>query len=223
MHDVSAGDWIASRLHPFGQDTGSIVPTGFEAYARVFHPLESGGRWSDLARQNGRIAHSQMQLHRISAPPGTPTEGREPNVSWGALPIPERKTLIDLLTPETTTPDRCWFAVWEGFGGLDRGDVAERIRLPGRSYLLTTGPVEKALDRVPAVDAFDWGVSPNLWWPDDRAWVVATEIDFAWTYVGGTRTTIDAVLADRRLEALEALLGDDPTYGGDTMNAALDP
>jgi len=39
--------------------------------------------------------------------------------------------------------------------------------------------------------------------PADRAWCVATEIDFAWTYVGGSRELIDAILADARLEAVE--------------------
>ena len=45
--------------------------------------------------------------------------------------------------------------------------------------------------------------SANLWWPADRAWCVATEIDFAWTYVGGTRAVVDALLADPRLDAVE--------------------
>ena len=36
--DVSPGRWIKDRLHPFAQDTGSVIPEGFEAYARVFHP-----------------------------------------------------------------------------------------------------------------------------------------------------------------------------------------
>ena len=50
------------------------------------------------------------------------------------------------------------------------------------------------------MDAQD-GHSPNLWWPDDRAWCVATEIDLAWTYVGGSAALIDDVLASAALEA----------------------
>ena len=46
--------------------------------------------------------------------------------------------------------------------------------------------------------------SPNLWWPDDRAWCVATEIDLAWTYVGGSAALISDVLASPRLEAQPA-------------------
>jgi hypothetical protein len=43
--------------------------------------------------------------------------------------------------------------------------------------------------------------SPNLWWPDDRAWCVASEIDLAWTYVGGTEALINDILANSQLEA----------------------
>jgi len=27
---------------------------------------------------------------------------------------------------------------------------------------------------------------PDLWWPEDRAWFVATDTDLSWLYVGGT-------------------------------------
>lgn len=40
--DVSAGDWIRERLNPDGPGWGStmhcVVPRGFPAYARIFHP-----------------------------------------------------------------------------------------------------------------------------------------------------------------------------------------
>jgi hypothetical protein len=65
--------------------------------------------------------------------------------------------------------------------------------------------------------------SPNLWWPDDRAWVVATEVDFAWTYVGGTRDLAEAVLGEPRLEVLPATLADKVGYDTDLLNAALGP
>jgi hypothetical protein len=44
----------------------------------------------------------------------------------------------------------------------------------------------------------------NLWWPQDRAWCVATEIDLAWTYVGGPAGLIGQLLAETRIEALPA-------------------
>lgn len=43
--------------------------------------------------------------------------------------------------------------------------------------------------------------SANLWWPDDRAWCVATEIDFMTTYIAGTAEAIAAIVARADLEA----------------------
>jgi len=64
--------------------------------------------------------------------------------------------------------------------------------------------------------------SPNLWWPDDRAWFVATDIDYAWTYIGGSTELIDQLLADDRLEVLPARLTEKPFHDSDTVNARLD-
>jgi hypothetical protein len=47
------------------------------------------------------------------------------------------------------------------------------------------------------------GQSANLWWPADHAWCVASEIDFQWSYVGGPRSCIDAILKDSRIESAE--------------------
>jgi hypothetical protein len=42
---------------------------------------------------------------------------------------------------------------------------------------------------------------PNLWWPVDRAWCVASEIDLPWTFVGGSTKLIDAVIGAHDLNA----------------------
>jgi len=45
--------------------------------------------------------------------------------------------------------------------------------------------------------------SANLWFPADQSWCVATEIDLAWTYIGGSRRCVASILADSRLETAE--------------------
>ena len=52
----------------------------------------------------------------------------------------------------------------------------------------------------------------NLWWPQDRAWFVASEIDLAWTYVGGPAGLIGELLADMRIEALPAAPDDELSW-----------
>ena len=55
----------------------------------------------------------------------------------------------------------------------------------------------------------------NLWWPDDRAWCVATEIDFMSTYVGGSRRCVQALVDHRGLEAMLVEPGDGITWASD--------
>lgn len=83
-------------------------------------------------------------------------------------------------------------------------DDGPRVELPGRNYALFVGPLAGLQSLMDAQDEH----SPNLWWPDDRAWCVATEIDLAWTYVGGSAALISDVLASPRLEAQPASTAD---------------
>jgi hypothetical protein len=227
-HDVSPADWIGPRLHPFAVDTGSVIPEGYEAYGRLFHPVEPEWpdrrvrTWSEVAAENGRIAHGEMQFHMINRRVGAPapqTYVMDHGPDWGSLPLRELSELVAVLRSETTTPDQCWFCLWDGFGGVDFGEDSERVQLPSRDYGLYSGPIERALA---ALDSFGDRRSPNLWWPQDRAWIVATEIDYAWTYIGGSAGLVEKLLARDTLEVLAAQLTDKPFYDADIVNAALD-
>jgi len=172
-----------------------------------------------VAARSGRIVHSEMQFHMIAAPRGqTPSvdynRGNQPRM--GTFHREQRHILVDHLRSATTTPDRCWFAMWEGFGGLDGGEVRERVELPGRKYLLYAGPIDRALESPHPYDQ-----SPNLWWPDDRAWFVATEIDFDSTFVGGDDRLIAALVTDKRLEALPIALSTRADGAADRVNSTL--
>jgi hypothetical protein len=79
--DVQPTTWIDERLLPFyppdqeGVLIGHIVPSGFEAYARVFHParrffgrsIEQSAslRWSEIAEARGKVVHPQMQIEAL--------------------------------------------------------------------------------------------------------------------------------------------------------------
>jgi hypothetical protein len=74
----------------------------------------------------------------------------------------------------------------------------------GRSYFLLGGGVSDA-----SRFTFDgWFQSPTLWWPDDRAWFVHTEIDSMSTYVGGSRRLVDELVGQQILESFEAAAAD---------------
>jgi hypothetical protein len=77
--------------------------------------------------------------------------------------------------------DECWCGVWDGYG---YESDAPRLALPDRPLLLYHGSPLALGDQ-----------SPTYWWPDDRAWIVASEIDFDYTCIGGSRALIDLVEA----------------------------
>ena len=246
VDDLSPAQWIVERLHPFAQDAGAIIPPGFDAYARIFHPAmrrvgetEIPVTWREIADLNLRVHHSQMQFGAIAGGSAL-KQGSQPGL-WdrapmiGSLPLDVARVLVDLLRLQTKTPERCWFAAWEGWGdpvfaslhGPKVGPApqlpeiiprpsAHTLQLPGRGYYVAKGPVTAALDTVYGV-AYHYQ-SPSIWWPDDRAWCVATEVDFDWTYVGGSNSCVAAVLAHPSLEALPALLSDGVTYASDPIN-----
>ncbi|WP_449373535.1 hypothetical protein [Arthrobacter psychrolactophilus] len=61
--------------------------------------------------------------------------------------------------------------------------------------------------------------TPNLAWPADRSWCMASEIDFDSTLVGGTAELIAAVVHSSGLEALEVTPSSDLSSEGDTINS----
>jgi hypothetical protein len=205
-------DWIPALLHDFAVDVGSFIPDVFESYARILHPPgrlaadESvlNVRWADIAAANGRSVDDEVLHVDISGEPsrvgpsGEELWNQHPRTGSLSREIVER--LIQTLGSHTTTPDHCWFGVWNGWGGLResiRG--APMFSVPGRDVFLLEGSVTDALITL---EGINWCFqSAMLWWPDDRAWCVSTEIDFSWTYVGGSQNCIAEVLNDPLLEA----------------------
>ena len=225
--DVRQAEWISERLAPFdsGQAT-SVVPGGFAAYARILHPARDLGdrrvSWSQVAAGNGLELRPDTQFPQIALLP--PTAGPSRQVvapDEGTLCAADAAALIDVLRRRTPAAQPCWFALWDGFGwdaaawyvAQDGGDgipppdpedpIPRRVRdgprvdLPHRTYVLYRGALEDALAFVEPQ-----GQTPNLWWPQDRAWCVASELDLGWTYVGGSQELIDEIIGSQGLEAL---------------------
>ncbi|WP_312169345.1 hypothetical protein [Microbacterium sp.] len=60
--------------------------------------------------------------------------------------------------------------------------------------------------------------SPSILWPDDRAWVLVTEVDYDSTIIAGSAESIAAICADERLEAFAIPENADLTWDGDEVN-----
>ena len=233
--------WLRERLRtPQDGVATSWIPTGYEAYARMLHPVQEREgeppiRWADVSSWSGVALDSSIQWHEVALPEvspltGPPWSGQGPRE--GSLSQADALELASVLSART--PGLCLFGVWEGYGGTlsVQGPVADEVprrvdetpvfELPWRSYAMFEGPVAGAT--CFSVSRFQ---SPNLWWPDDRSWCVASEIDLAWTYVAGSKSLIDELLPNPLIEALEASPDDSlhrqlPAWLNDRVSAATD-
>jgi hypothetical protein len=110
---------------------------------------------------------------------------------------------------------------------------APTFHTPGREYWL----FESTLDRVVEFSvAFatsgladedrwlrhnvEFGIvqSPQLWWPGDQAWAVASEIDYDSTIVAGTERLIEELLHTSEIECLRINEDTSLYWDADTIN-----
>ena len=210
LDDHSAASWIQQGCpSKGGYRVGNVVPQGFEAYARVFHPASRymptgvGARWSGIASWTGRTR--PRHAIPILGHPENPAIKPE----WGSLPIEgsldsdQIGVVIDVLTRRV-----CFFCIWEGwgeFGGPEIAylplELAGACRKVAKTICLgdSRGPNGCGLDTVHRPKRF-WNGSPSLWWPQDRAWCVASDVDLTSTFVGGTEIPCLSLRRAHRVE-----------------------
>ncbi|GAA1994231.1 hypothetical protein GCM10009718_35070 [Isoptericola halotolerans] len=131
--DPSCGDWVRAGLDPEDSDTWTIhvfVPRGFEAYARVLHPLrrEADGvdvRWAQVAAAFGTTMSPTANLDRLCRRPWsggedvvTPQGEALEAPAEGVVPAAVLAALSEHLARHSTTPGSGVVGVWEGIGGL---------------------------------------------------------------------------------------------------------
>ena len=160
--------------------------------------------------------------------------------SDGDIPDDVAAMLADVLGGFTGIPEHCYFAYWEGWGdpvdlvptrvgekapepeprdyaGTPRGERAgaAHFTIPGRGYYLFEGPI---VDVTTDWTSDDPGHFPSMWWPADRSWCVASEIDFDTTYVGGPAGITEAILGHPGLEAVRTLSSHGIGLASDRIN-----
>jgi hypothetical protein len=211
-------DWILDDCRGFPPGVGYPVPHGFAAYARLFHPVARGVgasiptvRWSEIASVLGTTMRADVQWAELIAPVEVMDEGDLP-AEWdgvpatGSLPAAQASALARTLAVHTQTPGQGWFGVWIGWGSLDgKYRNAPRVALPHRETVLLSGSVADASQNVAAPESLVHQ-SANLWWPDDHAWVVSTEVDEMTSYVGASEEAISDLLSNVDLEIQSAAL-----------------
>lgn len=143
----------------------------------------------------------------------------------GDLPRQVLQPLCRVLDHHTSDPSHCFFGLWDGwawttlhsepkdelksnvpyesFHSFDQVK-APRLELPGRKYVLVIGPVSAAPQIREPTNGAGSGLaptSPNLMWPADRSWFLATDIDLDSTLVGGSADLCEAIIDAEGIEA----------------------
>lgn len=136
MQDLDEVGWIAldSWWRSGSTTVTSVVPRGFASYVRVLHPASSptgAMTWSTVARLTGHTMHPLAQWERISV-------AGDGQASWhapptGAPPLEVLAGLVSALEGSTSTPTRCFFAVWDGWGQLHAPSFGSFRSAPARA------------------------------------------------------------------------------------------
>lgn len=223
--DLSGAAWVAEALAAQPPGTvAALVPPVYAAYARVFHPAvryvgldDVHVPWAEVARANATTAHPAMQWGALTGSADFYTEDNQSPLwddapAMGHLPEDVAAVLAAVLRRHTATPGDCWFAL-SAHGGGD--PAVPTLAARGRAFWLVRGPVETAAANLVPEPASQ---SANAWWPADRAWFVATDIDQVTTFVGGSAECVADLLAAPGLEVAEVPPSQRTTEDADTVN-----
>ncbi|WP_346960148.1 hypothetical protein [uncultured Arthrobacter sp.] len=146
LPNAAPGERLKPLVDPVWHGMHVVVPRGFPAYARIFHPatrdrpkdtgswhghsragvfplVEQQVRWSEVAGAVGTKMHPLAQFHRIR---GQLPNGQElfDSEGWryaepltGNLAPNILAALVARLCEHTSTPNEGVTAIWEGWGG----------------------------------------------------------------------------------------------------------
>jgi hypothetical protein len=199
VDDVGPAAWVIDALHDWPSGpfrVRHLVPPVFEAYARIPHaPPEPVGELDEhvvgalTTVLAGRTATPEDCWFGLWSGFGLfePAFARlRPAGSPGGRPADPRTRLAERAASRSARRAVRRPTTFDLLGG-------------GRSYWLLRASVRDAR-RFRFVGSFR---APTIWWPQDRAWFVHTEVDATATLVGGSRETVAELVAAEGLRATE--------------------
>ncbi|WP_069712898.1 hypothetical protein [Curtobacterium sp. ER1/6] len=157
LPDASRGAWLLERAGGWAT-VGGVAGTGFEAYARLLHPVSAHRagprgtdvwgdardadharwRWAEVARRNGRVVHPLVQWRRLTDDERTtdwPDGWRVDQTDDGWFDPEDLAVLTTHLRDATRTPDDLIVAAWEGTGNPPWAGRGGHARLRAQTQL----------------------------------------------------------------------------------------
>jgi hypothetical protein len=230
----------ARVLHP--ADDGDGKPVRWAEVAKVCGTTTHREmQWHAIL---GLADADDLQSSYTPDSPGGPRwSGSDPPT--GQMDLDTLDTLGAVLAAHTADPERCLFGLctietWEDDFTREELDSTRLLRLPmDRDYIVLDGPLS-AIDQIirdlskprsslvfstggrPASELDpSWlrqREAPNLIWPADHSWLVASEVDFDSTLIGGNGALIEAIIGSPDLEAWQVEPTDSLADDADRIN-----
>jgi hypothetical protein len=157
----------------------------------------------------------------------------------GEMDVEELDGLCKILMVHTNDPEHCYFGLCTIQGWLDSfssDELGPLLRLPmGRDYIVLSGPlwavsqITRACVKHPSDGLYAPEEArnrdllrdvPNLIWPSDHSWFVASEVDFDSTLLGGDIKLVEAILNSPELEAWMMEPADSLAADADIINGS---
>jgi hypothetical protein len=166
--DLSAAAWIIDCDRSW-QQLVHFGPPGFPGYVRlrfIPDPAYEGQSESDADIDESALSETE-QLRAVLA----------------------------ALTRHTSTPDDCYFCLWDGWGSdIEGGDGHGSVSDFGEWGAAEEWPGQPRLDMP----------HPAFVWPADHAWCVARDVDPHWAGVGAAVAAVEELLDDPDLDVVAA-------------------
>lgn len=179
--DISSSAWLVGQDISWHQ-LSVKGPVGFPAYARLRFlpdtPFE-GQKTTDVGFAESWYEHN--------------SESEQFSV------------VLEILAGYTSTPDDCYFCLWDGWGCEVIGDDIPMVKIPNRDYWLFRGALTDWDEWGPDAQFSPRGVSdvdPAFIWPADHAWCVANDVDPDFAVIAGPTEAIQLLIADPRIDAV---------------------
>lgn len=176
--DATAAEWISGWSF---EDLINFGGSGFAAYARLrFIPDPT------------RPGQSEGE---VDLPADHPTD------------LEQARRALRELARYTTTPDHCYFGIWDGYGDLHLSAVPGEptlLHLPDRSYTLFEGPLDALRTWETGLGQGAPLVPPALVWPADHSWCFVCDVDPHWAGIGAGAEAIADLLDTPGLDIVAA-------------------
>lgn len=199
--DELPANWLREKICGFSSGVTSIVPSGYEAYSRLLHPaysVESGKKipvpWQSLSSGVRFSIDKTSQWENISAHLEGQVSLHYDTPLEGSLEADIYKKLIAVLKAHTSFPEKVWFGVWTGYESVcEAYKTAPKFSLASRDYYLLSGGLSQSIGSLCDSPFYQ---SANIFWPEDRAWCVGSDIDLKSTYIASSQQVVCELSAE---------------------------